>query len=340
VKSLEVDGYKFIGGLRSQEHEFLFPQKELDALVEQQLIPLIEESSGNLNIGALRSLTLGIFRENSDRETPTRPVGSWRPYSFVDDSGKIRVDDVLLEKRITTIRTDGEEHQYLESIKQANIHPSSTSYGVESRKFFLHGLLANTLTRFKDGKCAQSNNELTRIDSHGSGILVDLNTGFVVRDTIRGSNGQPTVQRLQALPIITSGKIPIPRLIVTARYFGETGHLQLLTIYVLNHIYVNRDIDQTNFVLSVPAGTTVVDYASVDEERTARDGTTRYRVDRIIKPIADVRELVTTPEFAIRHSIVESQLIGAHPWRRMLMVVSAAIVLALMVFIGVKRKKM
>ncbi len=33
VKSLEVDGYKFIGGLRSQEHEFLFPQKELDGVV-------------------------------------------------------------------------------------------------------------------------------------------------------------------------------------------------------------------------------------------------------------------------------------------------------------------
>lgn len=294
VKSLEIEGYKFIGSFRSPENKFT--RQGLEGLVYGKLIPLVEKTPV-IGVSGLRELTLPLFRENSDRHDLKQPLGSWRPFTFVEDSGRIRVDDVLLGDLMTTIRKDGEEQQYLEGVRQAELHPAQTSYLVEDRNRFLYRPPNHWLA--KPGRSA---------------VDVDSQTGFVARFTILQPEGQFAFERIQSLPLTVMQDVPVPQLIVEARYFPGTDTIKLLTIYVINQVHLNREIDHSRFKLAVPAGTTIVDRSSIDEEKNARFGRPRHRLEVVRDAVSDVDSYAERPDFGRRTTTPQlPKMLGGRP---------------------------
>lgn len=343
VTSMEVDGFRLVGTFRTPGN--VFSHEDLRRFVDDQLVPLVAGSEGAVTIDALRPLTLPIFRENYDREHRDRPAGSWSPYSMVEDDGKIRVDTVLLGQLITTILVDGEEHQYCESIRQADLHPTTTGFKVENRSFFYYRISDSTLSRMQAQDRAwtftPSDDGRYFAESGGSKMLLDINTGFVSRHTVRRADGKYYHERMQTLPLLTSANVTVPRVIVNAHYFRETGHVDHVTLYVINRVFVNREIDQSRFLLSVPSGTTLVDRSTIDKEKSGRLGRQVPRIRKVREPIVDARKYAKSPQFDAPPVRVSRQPIenATSSWRWVLIPANIAAGLVILAIIVLRKRQ-
>jgi hypothetical protein len=330
ISSFEVEGYKFLGVFKSSDNGF--SAADVEAWVYEQLAPLLERSLASVEIEMLTSLTLPIFRErvSEDRKTPE---GSWRPFSFVQDGGKARVDDVLLGNVITTIRDEGQELQHWAGMRQADIRPATTPYGMEDRNCFFYRMAANVesldatdwrITRLTDG--------LTSIEGPGFRTRLDTANGFVSRDSVWRANGVKVRERFQILPVLTAVNVPVARGIVQVHYFPETGCARLFVVYVVSAVDVNRELDETRFQLAVPADTTIFNRSMVDQTRSEREGRTVYRSQRVTEPGADAKAFAEQPGFGVRHAMAQSrpESIG-WAWIRRSLIIGNAFLLSLIV---------
>lgn len=301
VKSVEAKGYKCVLNMVSPNNRF--SHEDVEELVFRQLAPLAATSCDDVNIEILQSLTQPIIGDparKTESERQHGPRGLWRPFSIIDDTKKLRADEVLGHDDFTTVRAHGGEVQYRASPKTATVSPFYSQLLVEGRDLFLFRL-----------RGAAVNQEWTIKRSSDSGYVMEAenrqvvsdSSGFVSRYSVFGSKSPIRLhsELIRALPItLTTNQVPFPRLIADVMYFDDTGGVRALIVHIVTDVHVNREIPADRFNVSVPAGTLVINRAKIDAKLTARMKETMYRTEKVTSPVQDVRGYADRAEFGVR----------------------------------------
>ncbi len=145
-----------------------------------------------------------------------------------------------------------------------NSDKSTVSFAIESieNSFHLEGF-AGAITERANGKLTLE--EKTAI--YAVRRVVDEKTGFVYRDSFRYNNGSSTTERWQFAPRPTPQGLVIPGMSVELHSYGN--RMNPVWIRTIESIDLTTPITAESFVVSVPAGTLIVDY------RDGRDDTNR-----------------------------------------------------------------
>jgi len=332
VNTLEYQGYKVQLDLRSPEN--VYTREQFLSFITEELVPEVKRSGQNLKERSLDQLLPPIFHQRFDKEFPGKAIGCLKPYTLVDDRGKLRLDEILQGKIRTIIRDDMKDIRYSAGSHQADVYASYTNYKVEDRNYFLF-----QLPLVVDGKfdSAHLDNNSLQIEAEFSSSEVDAETGFVTRHSLHRPDGTFFSDRFQYLPFFPdSHGIPLPGILVTTRFFKETNALKLIEIYVCTSASINREIPLSRFILEVPAGTTIVDRSTLDRERTQRDKTDRYAVSVTKQPVKDVNEYVEDASAMFAES-VPTESAGSLWGSNVFICLNAAAVIVIVIFIMKKR---
>lgn len=307
VHSMEAKGHTFVGKCGPDG----LSRDAVERIIFDTILPNIKPGSTSLD--TLNSLTSPVF-SNKREDKQTRPFGMWRPFTLVEDSGALRVDELIGGYTQVTVRKDGQEQQYWEGARQVSLFTAHTGLQIESIKTFLPDY---RLPKAKD-KAKDFQWKLTQVDggepmrhlecmgADGQRITLEYDgtTGFVQRYS-RLFKDQYFRELIRSHPIITPLGIPIPQVVINLRYSPSPKNdgmvVHQITMEVIDEVHVNRSINPGEFQISVPAGTNIVKFEGGDQYPPA-PGTVRRRrpAELVNHPVADARAYGERSDFGNR----------------------------------------
>ena len=308
VHSMEVKGYKFVGECGPDG----LSRDAVERLIFETILPKIKQ--GNTSLDTLNSLTSSVF-SNKLEERKSHPFGMWRPFTLVEDSGALRVDELIGGYTLVTVRKDGKEQQYREGARQVSLFTAHTGLRIESIKTFLPDYrLPKAKDKTKDLKWkltqADGGDPMRHLECRhacGQGITLEYDgtTGFVQRYSRLVKDKYYVYELIQSHPIITPLGIPIPQVVIELRYSGSPKDgdtvVHQISMEVIDQVHVNRSVNPSEFRISVPAGTNIVQFEGGDQHPPA-PGTARRRrpAERVNHPVTDAQAYGERSDFGNR----------------------------------------
>lgn len=302
TKSLKVEGWRFTGVCTKVTSAVT--RDELRTRILDRIAHLLETNEvapRSLDRDSLEELTTEFFPVSYDELKRTGRSGTgWKRFVFIDGSSGRRVDYQGDNDKKVMIRKDGKEQEYDSRLRQASLRPAETALHMEKLEDFLHtpGLGPTANQRLEQG--SRGRRILTNGGSHGE-FLVEYEpaTGLVYRDSRRLGTGAYLLERTQEYPVITADEIPFARMIVLVAYNTDDPVQSLVRhvdFYLVDSVSTNVSVVDEDFQVSVPEGTTVVDFgteiAASDKKKPGR-----HPARRVSGPVEDVVAEATNPGF-------------------------------------------
>lgn len=337
IKAIEVSGFKFVGSLPLDDYRL--KRQDFETIVMKGLSSVIQGGGQDPDLDAFKALTSPLFLEALDEHRPNSPIGTWRPFKVVVESGVVRVDDGFPATGTVSVReAAGSEVRFEAQGNQASI------YGTRS------GLLLENIDTFlyhPKNIDVKKNWTLVRLDQAGRSRLesdflafdYESESGLIRRYIQRRSKDEVVFEQFQDGTIASTLGIPLPRLICSARYRrsadGQFDAVQSMKVYVIKSIQMNHAINPSVFKVAVPAGTRVVKFPQGDSHPSDSGKGPRPPIGQVTRPVSDVKDYSERPDFAEPHKHLEDETRKRSLTTMMTWI--AAIGAAVVLFLGIWR---
>ncbi|QDT98983.1 hypothetical protein [Gimesia aquarii] len=281
VTSFELKGFRFVGLF--EQKGTVFTHTEFEELVQNQMIPFIDKNE----------ITLENLKSKLNITTPSG--GYWRPFSIVMSADSLRIEDVIQGKTYTVVRNNGQESDYYEGQKQANVHGSYSGLISANRSNYLYQVPSSTFKGNVDYSCPQLN--FCTMKSKTRLLKYNKETGFVYYYARRSLNGDYRSEKIQSNEIVSPKGVPVPRIIADASYFKNSPTIKVLDLFLFSHIEINPKLSPEIFQIAVPAGVNVVKFENAESYLPLSKGGKRPPMASAQKPISDIQKFSEQPGF-------------------------------------------
>lgn len=298
--SLDLAGYEFVGVLGKDETKVT---RELVQELFRQVLPTtVGGDVQAVTLESLNAATAALYPPKQAGVSTSASCGAWSEVTFVCDSNNSRLDSNITGFRRTCVRRGTKEQEYRSGANgaggQASLFTSHTGYAMPRIDAFLYTPRLPTDPRPWKLDSVDGSRRLLSIESNeGKGIFLeyDPDSGFVHYHGLRVSANLFLNERFQACPVMSPDGIPIPSLVADLHYRARDIP-EVVRVFVVSRIELGKSIDPSRFEMSVPSGTTIVQFNEENSSGPSKDQE-RPPVMRATADIPDVESFAGTPEF-------------------------------------------